>query len=418
VGGQRHVCAASAKFRVSPKSNDRRVPLAADDSLATMAGDRNHRVADASTSMSLVPRHGELVSILFAPNTGVLGHVQGIVAWGKYWFVTASAQSDQVRHGWICALDTIEKRYIGRTETPDDGLNHPGGMQVCGDYLFVATQSYGLSGGRGTSSKILIYDLTKFADGKLPTPLAIEVPQFVAGAVGVTDIADPRQSLARGRPSESRAHLIVCHDDGLLRFFITDGKPLGEVTELSLLADALTPYDRSNKSAEHVALFCDANDSIFLLYLIAREEGSSFRDEALLYRVLLGFDEHATGPERDVLGQRLERRVTASLEKVGGDLIHFVTQHGFLKGKVGVHFRYGGGMRVTPQGAIELLASQATFTEGLQFAAGMLIGLPPTPLPFAVNVFAGTIPHPAPTGSSAGHGRIPLPSPRPKKPLE
>ncbi|MEO7093895.1 MAG: hypothetical protein ABI175_11635, partial [Polyangiales bacterium] len=99
-----------------------------------MKSESNHAVKNAVAAFSLVPKTGALVNVRCAPAIAVVGHVQAIVRYGKYWIASVSTEDGLHDHGWMCVIDADAKKYLGKQETPG-GMSHPGGMQVCGDYL-------------------------------------------------------------------------------------------------------------------------------------------------------------------------------------------------------------------------------------------------------------------------------------------
>lgn len=356
-----------------------------------MTTDRNPRVTDVVAAFDAIAQKGNLIKVTGGSPFPSAGHVQGIVRYRDYWISNRSAEESAFDHGWLFVLDAVNHKYVSQKETPHadgtpaKGRNHPSGMQICGDFLFVGVQQYNPPQAKA-DSVVLIYDLTQMSNGHLPDPYQpptpFVVPTFNVGAVAITDVTtslpEPVALAMKGHGPVGlgKRHLLCCHDDGKLKFYLSNGAELpgAAFTEMTLAAG----IDQSDKSAEQIGLFCDTNNHVYLIYLCT--QGPGWRDMALLYEVTLDVPTHTITAIRQV----------PTRDASGDDHTHLVTQHGAIKGTSGVHFRYGGGVRVVEGGALELLATQMDlYDEGALGAAILFNPLAALAKPaFAINVFA------------------------------
>jgi hypothetical protein len=228
-------------------------------------------------------------------------------------------------------------------------LDHPCGLQVCGDYLLLATEPINGS----PQSKILTYDLSQLTNDKFPDPhYGIVDLDEKAGAVAVTSMKWPVGP-------DYVAHLVAVHDNENLRFYVSDGGPLG-TCKFHEEFRAKIP----SVGTESIALFTETSGDIYLLLLHAKSQ-ATVHDKATLLKV------HIAGKFVEDLGKTR----------------HFYTHHGGLKGAMGVHFRYGAGARAVAHDAMELLATQMHLV-GRKFALNTFTG-PTKPLerlPARVNL--------------------------------
>ncbi len=294
--------------------------------------DRNPRLVDVEAAFFAIGSTGERRTIGGVPPIWTTGHVQGLARHGRDWIASVSAPT--LDHGFLCVMDAETNRFCASHDTPRDGLDHPGGMQVCGDYLVVAMQKYPSSDRHG---KVLIYDLTR-PDRGLRAPVnQIALDDFPAGAAACTDID------ARDAPSGIR-HVVAAHDNGRLWFWRSDGRPLGEAT---FAPSAPTP--KIIDGAEQVSLVTGAGGGLFAISTEGHGEGLTWADKATLWRI----DLEGSGPPR-VTRIRKTR--------------HFKTRHGAVIGPAGVHMRYGGGARAASPTTLELFAAQMHFIGGSGFS--------------------------------------------------
>jgi hypothetical protein len=316
-----------------------------------MRRDLSLQLSDVKKAFDAVPDHGLLHELSVYPGVdvelGAQSHVQGIAKYGHYWIASCSQLVEN--HGYIFVFRDDDPKFIRRYDTPHDHLDHPCGLQVCGDYLLLATEPINGS----PQSKILTYDLSQLTNDKFPDPhYGIVDLDEKAGAVAVTSMKWPVGP-------DYVAHLVAVHDNENLRFYVSDGGPLG-TCKFHEEFRAKIP----SVGTESIALFTETSGDIYLLLLHAKSQ-ATVHDKATLLKV------HIAGKFVEDLGKTR----------------HFYTHHGGLKGAMGVHFRYGAGARAVAHDAMELLATQMHLV-GRKFALNTFTG-PTKPLerlPARVNL--------------------------------
>jgi hypothetical protein len=69
----------------------------------------------------------------------VESHVQGVARYGNY--LLLSHNNKGYSQGFIIVLNMKSMKMVHKIDTPDEHYNHPGGMQVIGDYLMVPVEN-------------------------------------------------------------------------------------------------------------------------------------------------------------------------------------------------------------------------------------------------------------------------------------
>lgn len=112
---------------------------------------------------------------------GPWNHIQGIVTYGHYSIITYSEKRE--KYGRIYTLN--RRTYqLSKMNTVNNGLNHPGGCQNLGEWLFIAEEPV-----RGNGSAISLYHLKNMnlSGPKLLNSRIIQRNNKKAGGVGVTN---------------------------------------------------------------------------------------------------------------------------------------------------------------------------------------------------------------------------------------
>lgn len=284
-------------------------------------------MADVPAAFAAVPRKGTHHDISGDPilNVDLQSHVQGIVRF-RHWLLLSYSHLVS-NHGFMLVVDARSEELIGKHETPSNKLDHPGGMQMCGDFLFVATEKVTAS---QKGAAILMYDLSTFDGRNFPKPdLIVERSELRCGAVGVTVVE-------HARFGNHPVHLVVSHDNEKLTFFHSNGRPLDDE---SLHFEQAFYYKVPGADTSNVALFTDSDHRVYMIGLRGKREGGSYRDSIALYDV-------------DLAAGTVTQR---------GDDIHLVTTHGGIRGAHGVHLRWGATIRAVSESAFEVLATQMHF---------------------------------------------------------
>lgn len=328
-----------------------------------MSNDFAVAVTSAEKAFAAIARQGVLAEVKSVEAIATTGHVQGLVRWDRYWI--ASYSNPTGTRGWLCVMDALTQEFLGKSETPEGTgpLDHPGGMQVCGDYLFVALQELGPFSGKAGYGQVLVYDLTLMKNGKMGPPATTRVKHRPGdpGAVGVVDIVDPASP--RGR-----SHLLAVHDNAKLTFYLTSGEPLSNATFAPTRGEVQT---LQHSQAESIALIKEgtgAKERVFLVTMESYGEGTSYKDVLKLWAVPIDMTKRTVGPVTQV-----------------GEELHLFTRHGAVRGAAGVHFRYGGGLRVMADGTLEVLATQMHLAWGSKFGLDVFQD-PGLPLKVLVHV--------------------------------
>lgn len=291
--------------------------------------DREPALADVRQAISHVPSKGAQIDISGDPLLSIdaQSHVQGAARYKRWWFLSYSHLASD--HGYLLAIDFESRRLVSKCATPATGLDHPGGIQMCGDMLFVAVEK---CAAHERGSQILAYDLSQFTGQNWPAPrVIVERSALRCGAVGVTLI---EHAPFGGFP----VHLVCGHDNEKLHFYYSNGQPLDD--KFLHFEDAFhCEIPKTNTQA--VALVTGWDRKPYLI---------GFRSSWNLARAR--YDDHVALYAIDLDHGRVSQL---------GEPRHVITDHGGIVGAAGVHLRWGAGVRVASERALEVLASQAHF---------------------------------------------------------
>ncbi len=249
----------------------------------------------------------------------------------------ASHNNKGYEEGFMMYLDAVDdfddaiKQYV-----PIKHYNHPGGLQLVGDYMFLAVED-----SKYEKSYIRLCDLTNLYQGKDPvwipeSEFVIHTEEHGAGAVGATRyVAEIVDNVAIEKM------LIVSHDNGNLYIY-----------ECSTSENF--PIDKSQKPAylgkqklyeiQGVVLITQQGgpnepDDVYLWILNSKRSGSSYKDLIELWKY---------------------NKSTQRFEKCKEEF-HVKTSGG---GSHGNHFRYGAGA-TWGKDSIELYATRKNFIGNL-----------------------------------------------------
>lgn len=290
---------------------------------------REPALADVPQAFAAVATKGHQIDIAGDPFLGIdaQSHVQGVARYKQWWILSYSHLISD--HGYLLAIDADRRQLVSKVATPATKLDHPGGIQMCGEFLVVPVEKCA-SGEKG--SQILLYDLSKFDGHTWPAPrVIVERSARRCGAAGITLIEYPAFGAFP-------VHLVVGHDNGRLHFYYSNGQPLdGAFVHFEDCFHTEIP----NAGTEAVALVTGWDRRPYLIALRSAWSWAHacFEDHVALYAIDL---EHGR------------------LAQIG-DARHLVTDHGAIVGASGVHLRWGAGIRVVSERAIEVLATQQHF---------------------------------------------------------
>jgi hypothetical protein len=245
-------------------------------------------------------------------------HVQGIARHGDYYYLTHNNKG--YSKGFLLVMDS--ERMIAELDTPTEHYNHPGGIQIIGDFLTMSLENSDAS-----SSFVRFYSLQ---DPKRPELLSTMIVRQNkgCGAVGIT-------SYTRGGAGY---YLVAAYDNGKTDFYESNGKRLGdpELAFHEVGSDSL-----KNTGFSELCLVTQADGQIYGVGFWVQGDAS--------------YEDHCT-----LLSYDPSTRTMAFV-----DDRHMYTKMGGVVGIAGVHFRWGAGLALTSNTAMDFYATQRNFVGGL-----------------------------------------------------
>ena len=270
-------------------------------------------------------------------------HIQGYAIYKNLFHIFShSDDKDYGRLIFVSTTGTVtnEKEYtpdnIYTMNTPSDGYNHPGSIQLIGDYLLVGTEN---DDGKG---KIWLYDLTTINTSgsqflQAPKLLRENLPK--ASTVGVTDI-----TMFDGKevPSGKSVYAIGVMSNQELIIYTSNEVNEGNIMAIGPLTNQTSYVFKTQGDYHSIAFFCAADRSLCMVGFRAISTGS-WADHCDVYQLT-----YANGAFRE--SPRL--LFTEQMK----------TNHGAMVGSFGVHFRWGAGLQIIGDGEfssdIRLIATQ------------------------------------------------------------
>jgi hypothetical protein len=295
----------------------------------------NYKIDNVEQALNSVNKSGTLyflegkcdgLPIPYIPLIGSEAHVQGVASYNDYIIMTHNSESESAKTGSLVILNQKSHKIVDKMNTPD-GYNHPGGIQQIGNYLAVSLES---KDENIKDSFIRFYDLRQLSDTQLPTLL--EKPSIYrtdkkAGAVGITIYKE----------NGIDKFLVAIHDNGSVDFYKSNGK---------LLSDPQCSFDLifncKITGADNLCLVTDKEEKVYMI---------GFRSIA---------DDVVGLPVVDYADLYLIDTSTMTVNPKASN-IHFICNHGPLIPGVGVHFRWGAGIRIISPQKVEVLATQRNF---------------------------------------------------------
>lgn len=283
---------------------------------------KNPKLQNVETAFDQVAKDGTVHKFHGEPEVSnmVQSHVQGIGLYNDYLIVTHNNKGHS--KGLILVLDRQSKKLVKRYETHDAHYNHPGGLQVIGDYLAIAIENSSYN-----SSYIHFYLVGNLTDkdGFDLQPFKIERDKKGAGGVGVTNYKDNGVEYC----------LVGVLDSGNIDFYRSNGVLLDNPA--CAFGDSIFTAKINQSNVSGIGLVTDQNENVFVTGFGKDETW----DQAFLYRV-------------DLVKQTVTRI----------NMRHMVTKHGGVVGDAGVHFRWGAGLQIISSG-LKFLATQRNFVGDL-----------------------------------------------------
>lgn len=232
-------------------------------------------------------------------------HVQGVAYYKDYAIFSHNNMGNS--RGKLIIVNRTNDKLVHNIDIPIENLNHPGGIQVIGNFLAVSVEPSPNSNDK--KSYILFYDLTTLNNSTPPTLLdkpridrTTGAQQGKAGAVGITNYTTP----------DGKEHYkVVVFDNMNVDTYTSNEYPLGD--------DRLQfTYEKSfrlkGSGLQGVCLLTSTDQNINMV---------GFAYDSPQDRLML-FDKD---------GNQLFNR-------------HFYNNYGSTGGSYGVHFRWGSGLQI------------------------------------------------------------------------
>ena len=276
---------------------------------------------NVESAFGALPINGSLVAIDGFPGSydPVSNHIQGYsqytnAAGVNYALLTHSVDTADYAH---IVAGPISNDTKWGFKTYLQGWRHPGGIQVMGDYLFVPSE-------QESTSQVALYDLRSLKVGELRRVETFNLSMnHKAGALGVTAYTDSN--------GISYYLMIVANLNGENSVYHVYRAPAANGIETASFVEVGS--FAFSKDFQGFGLITEAaTNHVYLVGLWSISEGASFADYAYLYQI---------NTQNWTVGNEIQN-------------IHMVSTGGGA-GVLGVHFRYGAGVRVT--GAQKLLVS-------------------------------------------------------------
>jgi hypothetical protein len=288
---------------------------------------QNVKLQNVKTAYNNVSETGTLFEFNgepWIPNM-VESHVQGVARYGNY--LLLSHNNKGYSHGFIIVLNVESMKMVHKICTPDEHYNHPGGMQVIGDYLMVPVENSSYS-----QSLIHFYDLSMMTDSEPPKNETFGITREFdgAGAAGITNYTD----------SETEYYLLAAYNNGAIDFYKSNGNPISKNPGFQ---EILFSAKLSGEVYDSICLITDVNQQIHMVGFRVHNLGGSNQDYADLYEI-------------DLPGQCVSEVISSR---------HFHSKHGGVVGLAGVHFRWGSGLQIVSDSSLDFFATQRNFVGGL-----------------------------------------------------
>ena len=227
---------------------------------------------------------------------------------------------------------------IARFNVPE-GYHHPAGMQIIGDYLFVAAEK---SGG----GAVLMYDLTPvYNDSKAPdgpVTLVTTTGGSSASSVGITNVS-------KWNGVDGLRYVMAVHNYDKRTVDLYVSAP--EATLAKANSDTFThvkTIKHDNNSYDNMALVSSPNNDVWMAgfrtsYSGSKAENQSYAD---IYQLVNGGSSNIAATINSVAQKKFE------------------TKQGSPVGLFGVHFRWGVGLNIYENNKLRLNVSERDFGDG------------------------------------------------------
>jgi len=258
-------------------------------------------------------------------------HLQGFAAYGNYYLIAQNRHDHQKGKLYFFAADTLEFKasmhFDGVPDNSQDGYkhayNHPGGMQVIGDYLLVPIQTQNYA-----HSVVQLWDLSELKKGS--TAIELINGDFLPGSndqrIGAIGIVNTGSGFVVAAGNNETIHIYTSSD-----------------TDITKAKFSLSFSTTKQLDAAGACLVTDKSGKIYLVALGSNSTIISYDDIGILYEV-------------DLANKK----------------ISFVRENGFEShsnelGFTGVHFRWGAGIYFRDGPKLALMATQRAMEDPCTF---------------------------------------------------
>ncbi|MBM7774743.1 hypothetical protein JOD54_004947 [Actinokineospora baliensis] len=295
----------------------------------------NPPLVDVAAAFATVPGRGKVCGAdRPLVDSDPIGHYQGMGVYRDRWVVlTHSTRLWDA--GWFTVWDSASGGVTVHPIPTPDGMKHPGGLQVIGDYLVLGVEP---TAEDALPSLVCFYDLRDIERGgpkPLPRP-RITSAWRSAAAVGIARLGD--------------RHVLAVHGSdpcGKTYFYWSDGRPLGDPdltfdTEEPILGFR-AEVNGKRTGYDNLALLTSTAGELFMVGLRGDTNPRLHTDDhADLWRI----DVDPRGPKAELVATR-----------------EFTTE-GW--GPLLPHFRFGAGAAATGDSALEIFCSSRSAFVGLE----------------------------------------------------
>lgn len=288
-----------------------------------MSNSRNCKIRNFLTLINSINTSGDKEYLYGEPRVPnmVESHIQGLAKHTS--FTVVSHNNKGYSKGFYMILDGSED-YL-KFDSYDEHYNHPGGIQVIGDYLICAVEN-----SSNDQSHIRLYDLSGASVKQAPKIIStfdIQSDQHGAGAVGIANYSEGKDEY----------YLVAATDKEKCRIYRS--KPNQEIQSASF--SELFQYDLPYQF-QNIALVCDTQNTVYLIGFRDKYKITTYEDSLEIYSI-------------DIQAKKL-----ANVKS-----IHMHTNHGDIIGLAGVHFRWGAGIKIKSENEFKLYATQRNFVSGV-----------------------------------------------------
>lgn len=291
-------------------------------------------LSNVQDSFASLPIQGTQVNLSGFPGSydPIVNHIQGYAQYEttdqeSYVILTHSVGTADYGHIVIGPKDDNEK--LGY-KTYLKNWQHPGGIQIIGDYLIVPNE-------QETSAAIAMYDLRALAVGELRRVESFDLQvNHKVGALGITSYENEHGDIYYV--------LVAAHLDGANSVYHVYQAPAEGGIESAVFQQVGS--FALDKDFQGFGLVTESSTNrIYMIGLWSTTEGASYADYAYLY-------------ELDTDTWSISQELSS----------HHLVSTGGAVGVMGVHFRYGAGVSVSEEGELTISATERNSVLGSSLA--------------------------------------------------